>query len=243
MPEVEQGQPTAIAGIRRSALREGALTLGTQHGYRRRAWEIERRLEHRSNELSVAFDFGRVAAPAPLGLGYVVPPVVAWGFDASSVKQGGKGIAGSREFIALSKPGRLTPVVPTWRDHLLMVAPVPNRLPPSLLPHAAEERLLFARWFREGWRAGRNQANREFKLRMQRLKREYLGMLKYRELVSQGVINQIVLARSEYGTTVEGAVLRIDDRAVEIVSAASFEVRRNRWRLPTNGGQSVIGRR
>ncbi len=238
---MQHGKSPTIAGIRRSALLEGALTYGSQTGYLRRSWEIGRRLEVRSNQLSVAFDYSRVVSPAPLGLGYVVSPVVEWGFDATVVEKGGNIIAGNSEYILLSKPGRLSPVIPTWRGHLVLTAPQPNRLPSSLLPHNAEERHLFTRWFRSGWKAGREQANVEFQVRMRRLKREYLGMLKYRELVARGVINHIVLAHSEYGTTLDESTLRIDDRSVEIVAAASFEGRRHKWQLPLEEGRGVIG--
>src|SRR5690606_34342337 len=65
IPRMEKFDAGEMTEVRKDGLQEAALAYGSQLGYARRAWEIEKTLERRSSALSEAYDFGRVSVPAP----------------------------------------------------------------------------------------------------------------------------------------------------------------------------------
>lgn len=220
-----------ITKIRSNGLMEAAQSYGSQMGYARRSWEISKRLEVYSGELSTAYDFTRVVSKAPQRTGVVVPPVVTRSHDAFIVDASGTEASAADEYLTILRPGKIAPVAPTWRDYLVFTAPVPEEPARSLRPTDLGEREIFETWFSEGWEAGVALADAEFADRMTRLRRDYEGMLQYRRLVAQGMMNRMVLADADFGVTVEGDEMRIGSRTVQVTSAAEFESDPARWRI------------
>lgn len=220
-----------LSVIREKGLTEAAQTYGSQAGYARRAWEIMHRLEGRSVELSQVFDFRRVTATAPVGAGVIIPPVVSRTFDAFQVDAGGTEANVAEEYLHIQRPGRIAPLPPTWRDYLLFAAPGAEEPAKSLMPSDSAELKAFRGWFEEGWQAGVSQADAEFADRLARLQRDYTGMLQYRRLVSQGMMDRMVLADADFGVTGSGDEMRIGSRMVRLVSEASFQTNPQKWRL------------
>lgn len=217
--------------LRRSALMEAAQGHGSQLGFARRAWEIGRRLEEKSGQLSQVFDFSRVASEAPAGAGHVLPPVVSRSFDAFEGDPEGREASVAEEYLTIVRAGQIRPVLPTWRDYLIFIAPSPEDPPRSLLPQDVRERELFEEWMREGWEAGKLLAEAELEHRLDRLVRDYNGMLQYRRLVSLGMMDRMVLQDADFGVTVEDGQMRIGSRTVRIVSDADFQKDPRRWRV------------
>ena len=224
-----ENENTEITELRRQALQEAAQGYGSQLGYARRVWEIEGLLEHRSSELDEVFSFHRVVSEAPVKAGYVVPPVVSRSFDAFVSDEGGRSASVADEYLTVVSPGRIVPVVPTWRDYLLFSSPDPEKPARSLLPSSDVERDLFLGWFNEGWSAGVKLADEEVDRRLLRLRRDYEGMLQYRRLVSMGMMDRMVLQEADFGVTGGGDEMRIGSRTVKIVSDAQFDVNPLRW--------------
>lgn len=220
-----------IAKIRSEALREAASSYGSQMGYARRSWEIEQRLQARSSDLSQVFDFNRVVSAAPVKAGVIVPPVVSRSFDAFITDAAGREASVADEYLTIMRPGRIAPVAPTWRDYLLFTAAAPEQPARSLLPTRQDERQLFEGWFKKGWEAGVELADAELDERLSRLKRDYTGMLQYRRLVAQGMMDRMVLADADFGVTKDGNAMRIGSRTVEIVSDADFQGDPTRWQV------------
>jgi defect in organelle trafficking protein DotC len=222
---------TSIVRLRGTALQEAAQSWGSQMGYARRAWEISGTLEKRSGQLSEVFDFNRVVAAAPARTGVVVPPVVSRSFDAFRADGDGREVSAADEYLTIMKPGRLAPTAPTWRDYLVFLSADPVAPPKVLRPETDEESRLFEGWFREGWQAGIELANAEFNDRLARLKRDYTGMLQYRRLVAQGMMDRMVLADADFGVTGTDGEMRIGSRTVRVVNDAAFQTDPTRWRV------------
>ena len=212
-----------ILSVRENALREAAQSFGNKNGYQQRVLEILRVLESRSAQLSAVYDFNRVAAPAPLGTGLVIPPVVVRSFNAQEFDTNGAAATAADEQLEIIAPARLSPVAPTWRDYLLLEAGAVESLPSALLPAGSNEAAKFRQWFDEGWQAGVLQADAEFERRLLRLKRDYEGMLEYRRLVAAGLMRRIVVADADLGDAVEPNSMRIGERSVKIVSQSQFK--------------------
>lgn len=229
MKEFKAGEMTAV---RQDGLQEAALAYGSQLGYARRAWEIGRALERRSRELAEAYDFARVSVPAPRNVGFLVPPVVVRAFTPYTVKGDSQSASASDEYLEIVTPARLSPKVPTWHDYLLIDPGAPEEPDNSLRPKDKEEEGLYRKWLAEGWKAGVDLANEAFEEKLNRLQRDYEGMLQYRRLVALNMVDEMVVADADFGTVVEddGAVMRIGERSVNIVSAARLSGNTKSWR-------------
>jgi defect-in-organelle-trafficking protein DotC len=231
---------TGVTEIRRGALQEGAQSYGSQMGYARRAWEIMGRLETHSGSLSTTFDFNRVVSFAPQRTGVVIPPVVSRSFDAFIVNAAGTEASAADEYLTILRPGKLAPIAPTWRDYLIFSAEEPEDPAKSLLPTIAAERDMFEAWFREGWKAGADLADAEFSDRVTRLQQDYTGMLQYRRLVAQGMMDKMVLADADFGVTAENGEMRIGSRTVRVTSEADFQADPSRWRIATVSARDAL---
>jgi defect-in-organelle-trafficking protein DotC len=218
-----------ITEIRRGALLEAAQGYGSQMGYARRGWEIEKLLEKRSMQLSQVFDFSRVASEAPVKAGYIIPPIVSRSFDAFKTTEEGREASVADEYLTIVAPGKIMPVTPTWRDYLIFSPAAPEEPAKSLYPGNTAEKLLFEKWFHAGWKAGVELADAEMESRLDRLRRDYEGMLQYRRLVSMGMMDRLVLQDADFGVTGGGDEMRIGSRTVRIVSDAEFETNPKRW--------------
>jgi defect in organelle trafficking protein DotC len=226
----DDGEVTRIRGI---ALKEAAQSYGSQMGFARRSWEIGGRLQARAADLSQVFDFDRVVSTAPVKAGVIVPPVVSRSFDAFVSDAEGREASVADEYLTIVRVGRIAPVAPTWRDYLLMPSGSPESPPRALMPMDGRERDMFRQWFQEGWAAGVDLADAEFGQRLDRLKRDYTGMLQYRRLVSQGMMDRMVLADADFGVTGGDGEMRIGSRTVRIVSDAAFQTDPTRWQVRT----------
>ncbi|MFG6082115.1 type IV secretory system conjugative DNA transfer family protein [Paracoccus litorisediminis] len=222
-----------LTALRADALKESAQGYGSQMGYWRRSWEIGHRLEERSLDLSQVFDFNRVVSAAPVKAGVIVPPVVSRSFEAFVTPDGGRSASVADEYLTIVSAGRIAPVAPTWRDFLIFGSSKPEDITRSMLPQNAEEMARFEEWKEAGWKAGVELADAEFEERMNRLKRDYTGMLQYRRLVAMGMMDRMVLADADFGVTTSGNEMRIGSRTVEIVSDAQFQGNPAKWKVRT----------
>lgn len=232
VPPPEKEGPEEMTEIRREGLREAALSYASQMGFARRMWEIEGVLEKRSTALSQTYEFSRVAIPAPRKVGFIIPPVVARAFSSYTVEGDRQAASAADEYLEIVAPAHLAPVVPSWRDYLLFSAPVPELPPSSLRPRDKHEATLYEKWLAEGWSAGVELADETFEERLNRLERDFEGMLQYRGLVAMNMIDEMVVADADFGTVVEedGATMRIGERSVSIVSTARLVGDSRRWK-------------
>ena len=230
--ELERGeddQSGRMARIRSNALRQAARRLGSQHGFARRAWEIARLLEERSAELSVSYDFNRVARSTPGVPGFVLPPVVARTFDAYALDRSSRSASHSDEYFEVLKAAFLSPVLPTWREYLVIRSKEPVEMPRSLTPRGERENSRFREWFNEGWDAGIKQAEAEFAKRVARLRRDYEGMLEHLRLVALGMMSPALIESESLGVTGDNRSMRIGSRDLRIVEDAEFNLDNGRW--------------
>ena len=215
----------------RRGLREVALSLGSQHGYRRRTWEIKQRLEDRSQELSSVYDFNRVAVEAPERTGFLLPPVVARTLNAFESNADGQELAAADQYFELIKPAILLPAVPTWREYLLFDAEEPMRIPAAHRPKNTKDWQLFERWMQEGWQAGLNQATIELTHRMSRLRQDFEGMLEFRRLEALGMIDAPVAFGVHHGVSGDSHSMRVGDRSAALVTETRFITDASRWNV------------
>lgn len=248
------GADTAMSdmgSIRHGALVESALAYGSAKGHAERSYRIMERVKSRVGLFSQGFDFSRVVVRAPGGAGFIIPPIVSAGRDAFSLSNDGKEAAVADAYLTITAPGRISGVIPTWRDYVLMTYSEPEQPPRSVLPRDAREAEVFNKAVQEGIAEGMRAADDEFEQRLANLERDYRGMLQYRKLVAQGMMDEMVLSTANFGVTAQDGEMRIGSRVIKITSDADFQANPKRWNvgslsrsgaLVTDiGGQPTLG--
>ncbi|MDP9196352.1 MAG: type IV secretion system DotC family protein [Pseudomonadota bacterium] len=220
--------PSDDTEIRNDAMREAALSFGARGGLARRTWEIRRQLDLNASSLSQAFDFRRLLVSAPSGL-LIEPPVVTEAQKAFLVAEEGQTAAVADRLYSINQQARIVSAPREWRTYMERdwgeVAPPPA----LLLPKNAKERELWKKWVLEGWQAGVTQANDIFEADLDRLERDFRGMVRYRELLAYNMISPPFAALEDRGVTGGGGEMRVGDRQVRITSPSELNPQAERW--------------
>ena len=73
---------------------------------------------------------------------------------------------------------------------------LPNK---SLLPTNRAEAYAWDEYLQDGWKQGLRQANDIFSANLNRLKRDFTGMVLYRKLLAQDMISSPTVAKADLG--------------------------------------------
>lgn len=212
-----------IAGIRENGLR-----LGAQGGLLNRAKEIEIKIG------GIAADLDRIFAFQPLldedGL---LPPVISESDSKVETRDGAQRLEFAGKTYKIISPARFVRVVPTWRDYLFSGLSDDrmgvDSLPPALRPSSGPEKDAWEESVKSGWVIGVTQADAIFTENISRLRRDYLGMLRYHALAGRGMIKRPVLARTPESINVTGDEIAIGVGVKEVQTRAVMESDQSAW--------------
>ncbi|MDD3288743.1 MAG: type IV secretory system conjugative DNA transfer family protein [Alphaproteobacteria bacterium] len=220
--------PAGGMQIRKDALREAALSYGARGGLAARTFEIQRRLAEYDTNFMKIYDFRRLLIAAPSGL-LIEPPVVSEAQQAVLVNGGGQEAAIADRIYKINRAARIVTAARDW--HLYMERDWGRVDPPPglLLPKDEEERNLWRKWVAEGWEEGIKQAQETFESDLTRMTNDFVGMVRYRELLAQGMISPPYALNEERGITGGGSEMRIGDRGVMITGPSALIPRSDKW--------------
>src|SRR5690606_27803800 len=111
---------------------------------------------------------------------------------------------------------RFTSVAPMWQAYLISNFDEAETPPDALLPRDKSEKDNWQNWVSEGWKQGEEQANEIFQANLDRLNRDYTGMVRYKMLLEEGKVSPARLAEADLGNTGTGQDMRVNDRAIRI---------------------------
>ncbi len=214
--------------IRKDALREAALSYGARGGLAYRTFEIQRRLVEHESSLGRAFDFLRLLIAVPSGL-LIEPPVVSEAQRAVIVNSGGQEAAVADRVYRINRVARIVTASRDWRLYLERDWGAVDPPPALLLPQTDEERAAWRVWVQEGWDAGVTQAQETFEADLDRLTNDFVGMVRYRDLLAQGMISPPYAMHEDRGVTGGGSEMRVGDRGVSITGPSVLIPRSDRW--------------
>ena len=214
--------------IRVDALREAALSYGARGGLASRTFEIQRRLAEYETSLGRAFNFSRLLVAAPSGL-LIEPPVVSEAQRAVLVNAGGQAAAVADRVYRINRVARIVTAARNWRLYLERDWGKVDPPPGLLLPRDDNERTEWRQWIKEGWEAGVTQAEETFEADLDRLTNDFVGMVRYRELLAQGMISPPYALNEDRGVTGGGAEMRVGDRGVAITGPSALIPRSDKW--------------
>jgi defect-in-organelle-trafficking protein DotC len=227
--EDEEAQPNTVGlQIRADAVREAALSYGARGGLAYRTFEIQRRLAEYDTSLSKTYDFKRLLIAAPSGL-LIEPPIVSEAQQAVLVNAGGQAAAVADRIYRINRVARIVTASRNWHLYLERDWGRVDPPPAILLPKTEEERTAWAAYIKQGWDAGVKQANETFETDVDLLTNDFVGMVRYRELLAQNMISPPYALSDNRGVTGGGNEMRVGDRGVTITGQSALIPKVNTW--------------
>ena len=212
--------------IRVDAIKETALALGAQGGLAWRSREIDEVLKASRDNLSIIFNFN------PLILeNNVLPPVLIESKQSLELSSNDT-IRISDSIYKIVKPARFITAAPTWVDYLWMNFSSPDMPDTSLLPKNMWERKYWILYITKGWMNGIRQANNIYANNLAKLKRDFNGIMLYRELLSKHMVTKPFVVKTNLGITSnkDRTKLSIDDRILRITAASKLNPNAKQWK-------------
>jgi len=214
--------------IRGDAVKEAAWSYGARGGLAYRTFNIQRRVAELEPSLTKVFDFQRLLLNAPSGL-LIEPPIVTDAQKAVLVAGGGQQAAVADRIIRINRIARIVTAPRNWRVYLERDWGRVDPPPAILLPRDVKEREVWRQNVKLGWEAGVQQADDIFQADIDRLTMDFVGMVRYRELLAQGMISAPFAMHEDRGITGGGAEMRIGDRGVTITGQSTLIPRSPQW--------------
>jgi defect-in-organelle-trafficking protein DotC len=212
-----------ISPIRLQAIRETATQLGATGGLAWRALQIDNSLSGQAGYLDHVFDFNQLLLPHN-----VLPPVLTEADDSINQDNGTALRLASKTYQLISN-ARFVTSPPTWRTYLWMHYDKPDMPDHTLLPSTQAEAKLWNIYLKQGWKEGLNQANSIFGINLNRLKRDYKGMVLYRKLYAENMVSAPFVASTDLGVTGDANHIRINDRVLRITALSKMQTNSNDW--------------
>ena len=214
--------------IRSQALREAALSYGARGGLAFRTFQIQRRLAEYDVSLNKAFNFSRLLIAAPSGL-LIEPPIVSEAQRAVLVNAGGQAAAVADRIYKINRVARIVTASRNWHLYLERDWGRVDPPPKILLPQTEDERAAWRAYIKEGWLAGVQQAEETFESDLDRMTNDFIGMIRYRELLAQGMISSPYALADDRGITGGGNEMRVGDRGLTITGPSALIPRSETW--------------
>lgn len=218
--------------IRLDAQKEAALSFGARGGLAWRTWYIRREMETRARYLDKVFDFRQLLVPAPSGL-LIEPPVISESLDAMLIDNRGMEAAVADRVLLIGQNARIVSTARTWRSYLERQWGDVEMPPDVLRPADDDERAQWTKWIKEGWGKGIEQADEIFQADLNQLVADYQGMVRYRSLLSKGMVSPPYALQVDRGVTGGGDEMRIGDRALSLTELPKLQTGYQEWQ-PAN---------
>ena len=220
---IEKSEKVKLNRIKLDALNEAALSLGARTGLFWRAKQINESLKEKTEYLDRVFNFNALLLD-----NNILPPVLTENKQALNLDSP-QSIRISDTNYKIIKQARFVTVPPVWRDYLFMHVNKPEMPDNTLLPKTKEERDVWKKAIREGWEKGILQAEQIYVENLNRLKRDYQGMIRYRTLLAQNMVSLPLVAKRSLGVTGGGEELSINDRTLTIKALPSLKADTKEW--------------
>jgi defect-in-organelle-trafficking protein DotC len=217
--------------VRRRAMRDAAESLGAQEGYNYYVNRFVAEIERKENFMH-HFDFSSIMTAATNNSTemYVLPPVIEKLENAEAVSEDGMQLKLTGEVYRILSNVRLVTAPPTWRDYLLPRGMSNTNTPPEdLLPKDREERGKWEQWVNDGFDAGLEQGDREMRHRVSQLRTDFVGMIRYMNLVEKNMVKKPEVAMQHIRTEGDAGELKVRSSVYEVTQGAELIVDHNEW--------------
>ena len=218
--------------IRKEAIREGAISYGARGGLAWQTYNIRRQMQRRASYMDTVFDFRQLLIPAPSGL-MIEPPIISESQNNMFIETDGQQAAVNDRMYNIMMNARIVSAPRLWRNYLEREWDAVQPPPDLLLPETPKEIREWEGFVRMGWEQGLEQANEIFQEDLNLMLSDFRGMVRYRLLLSQGMISPPYALQVDRGVTGGGDEMRIGDRAVQITGKPELITGHEQWQ-PAN---------
>ena len=209
--------------VRGTAMRDAALSLGARSGLARRTWEIQEAIKTAAPKLDLIWNFRRLMLPDN-----VLPAVLTEADSSYMQSSGGLLRIVDKNYQIIAQP-RFSSAPPSWREYLVRDFGEVEAAPTALVPRNDDERKQWANWVAEGWSQGLAQADQISEIDLNRLRRDFNGMLLYMQLVYQRMVSLPYVAKANAGVTGDDQNLNINDITLQITAMPAFNRESGEW--------------
>lgn len=221
---------SGIPTIRFNAIRETAVTYGARAGLARRTFENLKRLEKQGQSLDVIYNFQALMVE-----GNVVPPVLTETsdvYDQSSDEM----LRVIGKVYRIEQQARFTYTTPNWRSYLLVGYDFDKDVVAAVTPQTGDERKLWEVGVKEGFALGVQQADDILKENFARLQRDFLGMVKYHEMLESGMVTKPYVGATKKGVTrAEDGSMHVGEVFLRITATPDFVSEPGKWKTGPKG--------
>jgi len=221
-----QHQKNVAAQARIQALFDTAFNAGVKGGLSWQLAIINNSISKHTREFDTIYDFGRLMVRD-----LVVPPVITETRDLYH-QDGDNALRLSGAFYRIEAQAKFASNAPNWREYLMF--PTPDASTSSTLltmrPRNDSEEQLWRAAVSDGWKQGIEQANLLLRNGLDRLNRDFIGMLRFHTFVAQGKITLPVIASDRIPVTKQGNTLAVDEKLLRITKLPDFDADMTKWR-------------
>ena len=210
--------------LRKNTIKQVAREYGTQSGLAWQARFLNVMLNRYEHKLNTIFNFNFLILGSE-----VLPPILIEGNRRLEQMDENAIVTSDRVYRIVQMPKLIT-VSPTWKQYLVINIQKPETPNRSLLPKTSEEKEIWNEAVRKGWFEGIEQANQIFELNLNRLLRDFNGMVLYHKLLVQNIVTPPYLSEAENGIVGGDNELRINERLLRISTTTKFNLNGESWK-------------
>jgi len=206
-------------------VKQAALEYGLQGGLAHGIAQIDGIVRSNADYLTRTYDFGALMIDGPYG-SKILPPVIVESDKIYDQVNADTLVIADHSYEILT-PAAFAPIQPLWQTYLIMpwVAPATPDL--KDFPDKAIEHKTWDAALKKGYEIGEEQAFADFQINLNRLNRQFIGMVRWSQLVAKGEAT-VPLVTAEMKPVVGGGdKVTIDEGKVEIVGNAELLPRVN----------------
>lgn len=214
---------------RRAAMRDAAISFAMQSGLVRRYFELHQILARYARQLDRVYRFDRLLI-ANEGFS-VAPPVVVETTRAFRLAEGGQRAASARRVLRIEEPARVVSGSPGWRSYFERAWETPRVPSAVLFPRDGEEAALWAHWVQESWADGVTLAEDAFLADLDRLNRDFQGLVTWRILETQRMASAPEIEVVSRPVVGGGKEMLVDEKQIAITVDGRLNPLHGDWRV------------
>lgn len=215
----------SVSEMRKIALREIATQLGASNGLAFRMNQLKQETNVKAAELDRLFNFSHMTIDNG-----VLAPVLTEGL-ANYAQNSDDQVRIADKIYKIEIPAKFVSVYPTWRSYLRFSFPSFETPDKAYLPQNDTEKYVWDEAVQEGWKKGIAQANRIYENDYAKLERDYLGMVKYKILLAEGLITPTIIAKQNLGITGGGKEMSVNDQIFRITDHSALNPDNKAWKV------------
>lgn len=220
----DKNTKTDISRARGMMLRDTALSVSARAGLADQSKAINKMLYGQAKKLDSIYNFNTLMLKDS-----ILPPVILSGDNHLHVATA-RTLRLADKNYSIIKQAKFVTAAPTWRDYLLMEFNHPEKPPNMLLPKNTKEQKIWQHFVSEGWKKGQEQALETYKQNLARLKRDYEGMIRYKELLAKKMVSAPHVLHRAMGVTGGGDAISVNDRMLTITAEPALNPDARHWK-------------